>query len=108
MLREIHVSEGDGQPYIVAPEEFKLSLFESIKDKVSCTYPRSGGVNAVLQLVDTLPKDVEKPIDEWLAQLSADVQKSSYGMKENPSCIIWHFDPHADQEAKPTEVLRAS
>ena len=98
MLQEIYVSDGEGQPYIVVPEPFKLALFDWLKHKIPCTYPRSGGPNAVLELVDTTPRDIEKYIDEWFAMLSTAAQKCPYGPAENPSSIIWRFDPHVQSQ----------
>ena len=108
MLSEISVSAGEGQPYIVVPEQFKLSVFEWLKDKIPCTFPRSGGPNAVLELVDSLPKDTEMFMDEWFASLSAQVQKRRYGDEDHPSCIIWHFDPNTcrQMQAERLENLR--
>jgi hypothetical protein len=107
MLAEIYVSKGDGEPYIVVPDEFKLAVFEWLKDKIPCTFPRSGGalfdgqpMNAVLELVDTSPKEAEKPLDEWFEILSVTPEKHFIGDKENPAGISWHYDPNVYRQAQ--------
>jgi hypothetical protein len=107
MLAEIFISEGEGEPYITVPDQFKLAIFEWLKDKIPCTFPRSGGVfldgrpmNAVLELVDTSPKEAEKPLDEWFETLSVTAGKQYSGHQDNPSCIGWRFDRNAYQQAQ--------
>jgi hypothetical protein len=107
MLTEIFVSEGEGVPYIIVPDQFKVAIFEWLKDKIPCTFPRSGGVlldgrpmNAVLELVDTSPKEAEKPLDEWFRILSLTPEKRSHGDKDSPTGISWRFDPNTYQQAE--------
>ena len=109
-MLEIFISEGEGEPYIVVPEQFKIAIFEWLKDKIPCTFPRSGGVpdglpmNAVMELVDTTPKETEKPIDEWFEILSIHSKKHSYGPEDNPTSLSWCFDPITYRQAQ-TEWL---
>jgi hypothetical protein len=106
MLEEIFVSDGEGQPYIVVPERFKLAIFEWLKGKIPCTFPRSSGAldglpaNAVLELVDTSPKEAEKPLDEWFEILSVTPEKHYSGHQDNPMGISWRFDSIAYQRAQ--------
>ena len=106
MLAEIFISEGEGKPYISVPDQFKLGIFEWLKDKIPCTFPRSGGlignqpINAVLELVDTSPKETEKPLDEWFEILSVTPEKHCYGDEDNPTGITWRFDPNIYQHAQ--------
>ena len=105
-MLEIFVSAGEGEPYIVVPEQFKLAFFEWLKDKIACTFPRSGGLpnglpmNAVMELVDTTPKEAEKPIDEWFKILSIHPEKRSYGSENNPTSLSWCFDPVIYRQAQ--------
>ena len=106
-MLEIFVSEGEGEPYIVVPEQFKLAVFEWLKDKIPCTFPRSNSAlldgqpaNAVLELVDTSPKEAEKPLDEWFEMLSVRTEKQYSGLQDCPSCIGWRFDPNIYQPAQ--------
>jgi hypothetical protein len=106
MLAEIFVSEGEGEPYIVVPEQFKLAIFEWLKCKIPCTFPRSGGLfddrptNAVMELVDTSLKEAEKPIDEWFKILSVSPEKHSNGDEDNPIGVSWRFDPNTYRQAQ--------
>ena len=106
-MLEIFVSEGEGEPYIVVPEQFKLAVFEWLKDKIPCTFPRSNSAlldgqpaNAVLELVDTSPKEAEKPLDEWFEILSVIAVKHYSGHQDNPMGISWRFDSNAYQRAQ--------
>ena len=106
MLAEIFVSEGEGEPYIVVPDQFKIALFEWLKDKIPCTFPRSGGwidnkpMNAVLELVDASPKETEKPLDKWFETLSIAPEKQFHGDENNPTGISWRFDPNIYEQAQ--------
>jgi hypothetical protein len=109
-MLEIFISDGEGEPYIVVPEQFKIAIFEWLKDKIPCTFPRSGGVpdglpmNAVMELVDTSVKEAEKPTDKWFEILSIQPEKLSYGAEDNPTSLSWRFDPITYRQAQ-TEWL---
>jgi hypothetical protein len=107
MLEEIFVSKGEGEPYIIVPDQFKLAIFEWLKDKIPCTFPRTNSLlldgrpaNAVLELVDASPKEAEKPLDEWFEMLSVTAEKQYSGHQDDPSCIGWRFDPNTYQQAQ--------
>ncbi len=106
-MLEIFLSAGEGEPYIIVPEQFKLPFFEWLKEKIPCTFPRSSGfvdknrqTNAVMELVDTSVKEAEKPIDEWFHVLSVPSEKGSSGNKDNPTSVTWHFDSKVYQQAQ--------
>ena len=99
MLSEIMVSDGEGEPYIVVPEQFKFAFFEWLKEKIPSTFPRSGQTNAVMELVDTSVKEAEKYIEEWFGILSVHTEKHSFGHEDNPTSVSWRIDTDAYRQA---------
>jgi hypothetical protein len=54
----------------------------------------------VLELVDTSPKEAEKPLDEWFEILSVTTEKHYNGHQDGPTGISWRFDPNAYRQAE--------
>lgn len=107
MQAEIFASNvGTGGPYIVVPDQFSLAIFEYLKDKVPCTYPRLGGwledrpLNAVMEMIDITPNEVEKHLDVWFQVLSTEPEKYCEGDVANPRTVNWRFDADMYRQAQ--------